>query len=138
MTIFLTTQYLEEAEELAGRIGFINRGQVVAQGTPDELKRSVGRDVIFADLATDAPGVIKGNLDVALEELSRIPTIDSVATERGAIVLSTSDGPAALSPVAVALGNAKLEVRSLTLRRPTLDDVFRELTASALEGVATP
>ncbi len=48
MTIFLTTQYLEEADELADRLGIINDGRLVAEGTPDELKRSVGNDVIVA------------------------------------------------------------------------------------------
>jgi ABC-2 type transport system ATP-binding protein len=52
------------------------------------------------------------------------------------LVLTTSDGPAAISPVAVALGNAHLEVTSLTLRTPTLDDVFRELTGAHIETSA--
>ena len=56
MTIFLTTQYLDEADALADRVGIIDRGRLVAEGTPDELKRSIGQDVIVADVdGTTAP-----------------------------------------------------------------------------------
>ena len=53
MTIFLTTQYLEEADELADRVGIISRGRLVAEGTPDGLKRSVGQDVIVVETEGD-------------------------------------------------------------------------------------
>ncbi len=56
MTIFLTTQYLEEADALADRVGFIAKGRLVAEGTPDELKRSIGQDLIVAELQTDESG----------------------------------------------------------------------------------
>jgi ABC-2 type transport system ATP-binding protein len=134
MTIFLTTQYLEEADALADRVGFIARGRVVAQGSPDELKRSIGQDVIVADMQTDSTGAIQGDLEAALAELAGIASVGAVSTEEGRLIFSTSDGPGSLSPVAVALGKAHLEVKSLTLRTPTLDDVFRKLTGSHIEG----
>jgi ABC-2 type transport system ATP-binding protein len=130
MTIFLTTQYLEEADALADRVGFISRGRLVAVGAPDDLKRSIGQDLIVADLQTDASGEIRGDLPGALYELGGLAAVDSVLTENARVVLSTSDGPAALSAVAIALGRAHLEVKSITLRTPTLDDVYRELTHS--------
>jgi ABC-2 type transport system ATP-binding protein len=138
MTIFLTTQYLEEADALAERVGFIARGRVVAEGTPTELKRSIGQDLIVADVETEASGEVRGDLARALSALEQVPTVGSAELEDGRLVLSTTDGPAALSPVAVALGAAGLEVKSLTLRTPTLDDVFRELTGSTIEAGSTP
>jgi ABC-2 type transport system ATP-binding protein len=130
MTIFLTTQYLEEADALAERVGFIAHGRLVAEGAPDVLKRSIGQDLIVAEMQTDAAGVIQGDLDAALGELSGIASVGAVSVEDAKLIFSTSDGPGSISPVAVALGRAHLEVKSLTLRTPTLDDVFRELTGS--------
>jgi ABC-2 type transport system ATP-binding protein len=125
MTIFLTTQYLDEADALAHRVGIIARGRVVAQGSPDELKHSIGRDRIVADVDGDDPGV--------LATLRTLEGVEAVTREAGRIVVSTSDGPAELSPVAIALGSTSLRVKSLTLRTPTLDDVFMELTGTHIE-----
>jgi ABC-2 type transport system ATP-binding protein len=135
MTIFLTTQYLEEADVLAERVGFIAKGRIVAEGTPEGLKRSVGQDVIVAEIRTDDSGRVAGDLAGAVGALSQVPGVEGVNVEPGRLVLATSDGPAVISPVAVALGAARMEVTSLTLRTPTLDDVFRELTGSGIEDV---
>ena len=130
MTIFLTTQYLDEADALADRVGIIARGRVVVEGTPDQLKRSIGRDLIVADVDGDDPG--------ALAALQTLDGVDAVSSEKGRIVVSTRNGPAELSPVALALGSTALRVKSLTLRTPTLDDVFMELTGSHIrEAVST-
>jgi ABC-2 type transport system ATP-binding protein len=134
MTIFLTTQYLEEADALAERVGFIAGGHLVAEGAPAELKRSIGQDLIVAEMQTDSSGVIQGDLDDVLVELSGISSVGAVSVEQSSLIFSTSDGPGSLSPVAVALGKAHLGVKSLTLRTPTLDDVFRELTGSHIEA----
>ena len=125
MTIFLTTQYLDEADALADRVGIIDRGRVVAEGTPEELKRSIGEDLIVADVDGDDPTV--------LAKLRVLNGVDAVSYEAGRIVVSTKDGPAGLSPVAIALGGTSLRVRALTLRTPTLDDVFMELTGSHIQ-----
>ena len=126
MTIFLTTQYLEEADALAGRVGIIDRGRLVAEGTPAELKRSVGADVIVARVGGDPAAVAPA--------LRRVPGIRQVDVhEGGELVIATDDGPATLSPVAVALAASDARVRELTLRTPTLDDVFLELTGSRIE-----
>jgi ABC-2 type transport system ATP-binding protein len=127
MTIFLTTQYLEEADALADRVGVIAGGRLVAEGSPDALKHSVGQDLIVAEVAGDDPGT--------LARLLAIPGIDDVSVEKGRITISTSNGPATLSPIALSLGEGGLEVKSLTLRTPTLDDVFAELTGSHIEAV---
>ena len=128
MTIFLTTQYLEEADVLAHRIGIINRGRLVAEGTPSSLKRSIADDVVVADVTGDDPGLT--------ERLGRLPGVRSVARDGDRLSLRVTDGPALLSPVALALAEARLEVRSITLRTPTLDDVFLELTGDRIEAAA--
>jgi ABC-2 type transport system ATP-binding protein len=125
MTIFLTTQYLEEADVLADRVGIINAGRIVAEGTPDELKRSVGADVIVARLDGDAAAVCP--------IVQSVPGVQSVEAHGNEVVITTENGSAAISPVAVALSTCEIAVRDLTLRTPTLDDVFLELTGSHIE-----
>ena len=126
MTIFLTTQYLEEADELANRVGIIARGKIVAEGTPAELKRSIGADVIIAKVATaDA-----GKAAVALADVAGLDHIDIKGDN---IVIGVTNGGAALSPVAVALSSAGIVVQELTMRTPTLDDVFLETTGLRME-----
>jgi ABC-2 type transport system ATP-binding protein len=125
MTIFLTTQYLEEADELAGRVGIINQGRIVAEGTPDDLKRSIGTDVIIAR--------VDGEAESVRSMVAGIPGILSVEAHGQELVIATENGSAAISPVAVALAAGHVRVRDLTLRTPTLDDVFLELTGSHIE-----
>src|SRR5258707_964034 len=122
ITIFLTTQYLEEADELAHRVGIIDRGVIVAEGTPAELKRSVGSDVIIARVDGDAAG--------ARSAVAAVAGVRSVEAHGHELVIATGDGAAAISPVAVALAGCAVAVRDLTLRTPTLDDVFLELTGT--------
>jgi ABC-2 type transport system ATP-binding protein len=127
MTIFLTTQYLEEADALADRVGIIDHGKIIAEGTPAELKRSIGADVIAVRVA-----------DVARAEpvIAAVPGIDTVESRGDEILAATSDGPGHVSPLIVALADADIPVRSLTLREPSLDDVFLTLTGQHLEGEA--
>jgi ABC-2 type transport system ATP-binding protein len=125
MTIFLTTQYLEEADELAHRVGIIDNGSIVAEGTPAELKRSVGSDVVVARLDRDAARV--------RPLVEAVPGVRSVEAHRNELVIATGDGAAVISPVAVVLAGSGAVVRDLTLRTPTLDDVFLELTGTHME-----
>ncbi len=130
MTIFLTTQYLEEADELAGRVGIISAGELVALGTPDELKRSVGTDVIVVGVDGDpaeAASVVEG-----------VDGVDHVDVHGQEITASVEDGAATISPVAVALSGCSVTVRDLTLRTPTLDDVFLELTGNRIAPEEAP
>ena len=125
MTIFLTTQYLEEADALAHRVGIIDRGRIVAEGTPSELKRSVGADVIVARVDGEAAAVRP-----VVESLAGVQGVEVHGNE---LVIATGNGSAAISPVAVALAGCEVTVRELTLRTPTLDDVFLDLTGSHIE-----
>ena len=126
MTIFLTTQYLEEADVLAERVGIIDAGRIVAEGTPADLKRSVGTDVIVARLDRDASTVC-----AALEHVPGVISVEARGTE---LIVSTADGSATVSPVAVALSSCEVTVRDLTLRTTSLDDVFLELTGNRFEN----
>jgi len=125
MTIFLTTQYLEEADELADRVGIIDHGRMVAEGTPTDLKRAVGADLIVARIDGDASSVSR--------HLETIDGVQSVEAHGNELVIATGNGSAAISPVAVALAACEVRVHDLTLRTPTLDDVFLDLTGSRIE-----
>lgn len=126
MTVFLTTQYLDEADELADRVGIIDHGRIVAQGRPSELKRSVGSDVVVIRTIGR-----RNEVEAALTELDVVDRVDSFEHEIRAV---TGNGARALSPIAVALDQAGIVVSELSLRTPTLDDVFLDVTGSHLES----
>ena len=125
MTIFLTTQYLEEADELADRVGILNAGKLVAEGTPTDLKHSVGNDVIVARLDGDAASVCG-----AIAAVDGVEGVDAHGSE---LAITAANGAATVGPVAVALDGCGVRVRDITLRTPTLDDVFLELTGSHIQ-----
>ena len=125
ITIFLTTQYLEEADELAHRVGIIDQGRIVAEGTPTELKKAVGSDLIIV--------LVEGDPTAACSALAEVPGVESVEVHGSEVVVATASGSATISPVAVALAGTDIVVQSLTLRTPTLDDVFLDLTGSHIE-----
>ena len=122
MTIFLTTQYLEEADALASRVGIFNAGRLVAEGTPSELKRRVGNDVIVARLGGDA--------ELARAAVAAVDGVEGVDARGSELVIAAENGAATIGPVAVALDGCGVGVKDLVLRTPTLDDVFLELTGS--------
>ena len=125
LTVFLTTQYLEEADTLAGRVGIIAGGRIVAEGTPEALKRSVGRDVVVVQL--------DGNIDGAPDLVRALPEVEHLDRSGHELRLSVSNGPAAIPAVATALaGMAGISVREMALRRPSLDDVFFTVTGHAM------
>jgi ABC-2 type transport system ATP-binding protein len=126
MTIFLTTQYLEEADELADRVGIIARGTIVAEGVPDALKREIGTDLIQAE--------VDGDPETAAAALRAIDGIDEVQVHHNELALVTPNGPALIAQVAVALNSCGVPVRSLTLRTPTLDDVYLHVTGTHFSG----
>jgi ABC-2 type transport system ATP-binding protein len=122
MTIFLTTQYLEEADELADRVGIISDGLIKAEGSPTDLKREIGTDLIVAEVGGDA--------ETAADALRLVDGIDEVQTRGHELEIATTDGARLIAQVAVALNGCGVPVRSLTLRTPTLDDVFLHVTGS--------
>jgi ABC-2 type transport system ATP-binding protein len=122
MTIFLTTQYLEEADELADRVGIIANGKLEAEGVPAVLKREIGNDLIQAE--------VDGDPAHAADALRAIDGIDEVQIHNNELALVTADGSALIAQVAVALNGCGVPVSSLTLRTPTLDDVYLHVTGS--------
>jgi ABC-2 type transport system ATP-binding protein len=125
ITIFLTTQYLEEADELAHRVGIIDHGQIVAEGTPGDLKKAAGSDLILVR--------VEGDTTEAMSVVANVPGVQKVEVHGSELVITTGTGSATISPVAVALAGTSVVVRDLTLRTPTLDDVFLELTGYHIE-----
>ena len=124
VTVFLTTQYLEEADHLAQRVGIIDEGRIVAEGSPAELKRSIGSDVIIAKIGGDTA-------DAALfcEEIGGVSSVSVHADE---LTLSVADGARLIGPVAIALDQYGADVQELILRTPTLDDVFLHYSGARL------
>ena len=125
VTIFLTTQYLEEADILAHRVGIIDRGQLAAQGAPSDLKRARGSDLIVARL--------DGDMEEAVAALNSVPQVQHVETHGQEVTVSVANGATVISAVALALDRRGVNVQELTLRTPTLDDVFLQVTGSRLQ-----
>jgi ABC-2 type transport system ATP-binding protein len=129
-TVFLTTQYLEEADQLADRVGIISAGKIVAEGTPAVLKAEVGRPHLDITLAgADGDGAV----DRARGVLAPFGT-DRPAGAGCHLSLIVEDGAAAIAQVVRALDDAGFLVEALELVEPTLDDVFIAKTGRHLEG----
>jgi ABC-2 type transport system ATP-binding protein len=128
-TVFLTTQYLEEAEQLADRVGIIAAGSLVAEGTPAALKSRIGEPTLHVELAD--PGSAE-RARVALAGIGSLQAPDAAAPCK--VELRTAAGKAAIAPVIRALDEHGVEVESVEVESPTLDDVFAAVTGSHLEG----
>lgn len=126
MTIFLTTQYLEEADQLADRVGIISGGKLVAEGTPKQLKDSIGNDLILATVDKIS--------QAGIDKLKLIPEVTKVDFKDKEIIISTKSGSNTIGKVAVELNNQNIKLESLTLRTTTLDDVFLEVTGNRLNN----
>ncbi|MFC8273578.1 ATP-binding cassette domain-containing protein [Streptomyces sp. NPDC057271] len=124
-TVLLTTQYLEEADQLADRISVVDHGRVVADGTADELKAKIGGDRVDVVLR-DAR-----RLDEAMRLLPVGRSEATVDTDRRRISMPVTDRMAALAETVRALEAAGIEAEDIALRRPTLDEVFLRLTGDA-------
>ena len=127
-TVLLTTQYLDEADRLADDIAVIDRGRVIAHGTPDELKDQVGRERLEVRLSE------RGDAPAALEALSSMSDEPPVA-EADAVRLTVRERTGAIVEAVRRLDDAGIGVDDLALRRPTLDDVFLTLTGHAAQAV---
>jgi ABC-2 type transport system ATP-binding protein len=132
-TVLLTTQYLEEAERLADRIAVMDRGRVVAFGSPAELKASVGGERLVVRLEPGAdPGIAA---DALRGQFDRDPTVDA---DGQSIAIQVSGAPGVAAHVVRALDDAGLGIDRLEIREPTLDDAFLALTGHPTAEPATP
>jgi ABC-2 type transport system ATP-binding protein len=120
-TVLLTTQYLEEADQLAGRIAVIDSGRVIAAGTPDELKADLSADRIHLVLRRE------GDLPTATGIVKTVGTPEVDADNRR-ISAHVKDRVEAITQVAQALQAASIDIEDIGVRRPTLDEVFLTLT----------
>ena len=126
VTVFLTTQYLEEADVLADRVGIIDHGHIVAEGTPAALKAEIGRPSVHATPTAHDHG------DRIAAVLQRFG--EPVAGRTQDIAVRLADGTSGLAEVVRALDAEGLVVANLELQQPTLDDVFLAKTGRSLEG----
>ncbi|MEA2493175.1 MAG: type transport system ATP-binding protein, partial [Thermoleophilaceae bacterium] len=124
-TVFLTTQYLEEADQLANRIGIIANGAMAAEDTPQALKDNVGSAHLELRLR-------EGDAERAREVVKQFG--DCLHADDGNVAVSLRNGVADVAPIVIALDEAGLLVESLDVVEPTLDDVFLATTGQTLEG----
>ncbi len=124
-TVFLTTQYLEEADQLADNVGIIDRGRIVAEGTPDSLKAEIGNPHIQLQLA-------EGSIAKAEEVCAAVGKLLPPRDGR-TVLVEVENGAADIPRVVRVLDDAGIAVESLELVRPTLDDVFVAKTGHHLE-----
>jgi ABC-2 type transport system ATP-binding protein len=128
MTVFLTTQYLEEADVLADRIGIIDHGHIVAEGTPAELKAEIGGPSVEVTPVTAEEG------DRLAELLTPFGETRRDTNGNGSVGVQLPGGEAELAEIVRVLDRADLHVETLQLHQPSLDDVFLEKTGRTLEG----
>ncbi|MET8039939.1 ATP-binding cassette domain-containing protein [Micromonospora sp. NPDC005215] len=126
MTVFITTHYLDEADALCDRVAIMDNGEVVAEGTPAELKREISGDVVLVGLDLAAT-------PQAAQVLDGEPYVNKLETvDEGGLRLYVDEGAIAIPQVLRRLDHAGLELRSIELHRPSLDDVFLTKTGRSL------
>ena len=126
VTVFLTTHYLEEADALCDRVLVIDHGEIVAAGTPAELKRKVSGDRVALQLSDPA------RLPSARVVLGRLPAINILRADGDLLDFSLPDASSTLPELLAALASAGVSLAGIEVRRPTLDDVFLSLTGREL------
>jgi len=129
ITVFLTTQYLEEADRLAKRVAIIDHGRIVAEGAPEELKASIGSDVVTVGVPSD-------QIERAENALATLDGLKEIQADAKGLTLFVHDGSGAVVRVVRLLDKANITVGSITVSSPTLDEVFLRLTGSRLEGAS--
>jgi ABC-2 type transport system ATP-binding protein len=126
-TVFLTTQYMEEADKLCDRLAIIDAGEIVADGTPERLKAQMGHDVVT--LALD--GADAATTEAAIGDLRGL---ERVVPEPDQLALYVEDGAGSIAEIVRRLDRAGIQVGAIAVARPTLDDVFLQATGRRLEG----
>jgi ABC-2 type transport system ATP-binding protein len=125
-TVFLTTQYLEEADKLCDRLAIIDNGRIVAEGTPERLKGEMGHDVVTVSLEGADPAAT----EAALRDLRGL---EQVIPEFDGLALYVEDGAGSIAEIVRRLDRAGIQVGAISVARPSLDDVFLQATGRRLE-----
>jgi ABC-2 type transport system ATP-binding protein len=126
-TVFLTTQYLEEADQLCNRVAIIDRGLIVAQGTPEELKSQLGHDVVSVSLDG-------ADIDATKAAIGELGGLERMVSGHDALALYLEDGPGSIAEIVRRLDAEQIRVGAISVARPSLDDVFLQATGRRLEG----
>jgi ABC-2 type transport system ATP-binding protein len=126
-TVFLTTQYLEEADRLCDRLAIIDAGAIVAEGSPEALKGEMGHDVVRLSL----DGADAAQTEAAIGDL---PGLERVVAEPDALALYLEDGAGSIAEIVRRLDRSNIRVGAIAVSRPSLDDVFLQATGRRLEG----
>jgi ABC-2 type transport system ATP-binding protein len=122
LTILLTTHYLEEADELADRLAIVSRGKVVAEGTPNELKSRLSGDAVHVELAD-------GRVEDARRVLEQVEApVETTLSDGRTLISRVPDGGQALPGILAALSTEGIPVASVSVNRPSLDDVYLHYT----------
>jgi len=129
-TVFLTTHYLDEADALADRLLIIDHGRIVAEGTPDALKRRISGDVVTLE--------IRGDVERARTAIAAHPGVRDVTGAGATLRLTVDSGERALVELVRLLDDSGASLVSVNLSRPTLDDVFLTVTGRSLREDAAP
>ena len=130
-TVLLTTHYLDEADHLSDRLAIVDRGRVVAEGTPDSLKSELQGDSVVIELTDAATGAD------AAQRLSKVPALVDVVREGRTVRGRTERGATVIPAALAALEQGGVEVASATVARPSLDDVYLRHAGRAFEAVAS-
>jgi ABC-2 type transport system ATP-binding protein len=132
MTVLLTTHYLEEADRLASQLAIVDRGRVVASGTPDRLKGELRGDVVQVELPADADASLVRGV------LASVPEVREVVIAGRDVSARSDDGAAAVPAVLAALQRAGVPAASVAVARPSLDDVYLRHTGRRYSESGTP
>jgi ABC-2 type transport system ATP-binding protein len=127
ITVFLTTQYLEEADRLCERVGIIDHGRMVAMGTPSELKAEIGSEVLTFTVPAERIGAAK-------DALTALPGLKEIQADHTVLHVFLSDGESVFAVAIRMLDEANVSVQTVKMSQPTLDEVFLRATGSRLEG----
>jgi ABC-2 type transport system ATP-binding protein len=130
ITVLLTTHDLDEADQLADRLAIVDRGKVVAEGSPDQLKQELHGDLILVELASGADG------DRALALIMPILGLRDAVVDGATVRARTDNGARAVPAVMAALESGAVEVASVTTARPSLDDVYLRYAGRSFEAAA--
>lgn len=130
VTIFLTTHYLEEADDLCDRIAIIDGGKIKAEGSPERLKRDLGSD--FVILAFEAPQ----DQERSTETLRTVQGVISVSRDGASTMVESANGEEAVPKIIAALARSKIEVKSVGIQKKTLNDVFTKFVGKSLSADA--
>ena len=132
VTIFLTTQMMDEADHLCRRLAIIDQGSIVAEGSPQSLKATVGGDVVQLTIGSPDGQSPNGHVEKAESLLKERPYVTQVVAEGDSLSVTTADGGGIVPEIVQLLGSNQIAITNLSVNTPTLDDVFLNYTGRSI------